>query len=553
MADNPYAQYAAPEAPRELTIRLKPANPYAEFAAAAPAPSAARTAGIVSSSLSPYATAAGVGAALGAPAGGIGAIPGAVAGVGALALSDLAALGYNVVAPRFGGRPVQMPSEAISSLYQRGGMGVEPTTSEEKLLASGLKGGASALSGVGAARTIGQNALSPGVQRAANWFAGSPGAQTSAGVAAGMAPTALREYADVENPYVLGGASLAASVAGGKALPFFAGKAASGVDALERIATGANVSRQALAQSADNLFENARAAGATYTPQSFDDFVQAAQRTGSAIDPRATQLAAPVRQVLDTIENYRNAPNSVAALHDLRQNINDVLQGPLSARAGTVIRNIRDDLDDYISTPANVRVASGDPTAGQQLLEGISTYKRSRLSDEILQIAERAALNTSTPFSSSVRTQFKQLADPKHPGRLAGFTEAERETIRSIARGGSESQFLKLLSSMAPSQRASVQSIPSLVAGGLTYAGTSDPLAAAAAAAGMYGVGRVAQGGQNVLARSAVNNLAAGVRRGDVQAPTFTSARDIAGRALPQALLQSQSPYGELNMNSMAR
>jgi hypothetical protein len=368
-----------------------------------------------------------------------------------------------------------------------------------------------------------------------------------------MAPTALREYGGVENPYVLGGASLAAGVGGGKLLPYLGGTGEQVVDAATRFATGANVSRQALAQRADDLFENARAAGATYTPQSFDDFVQSAQRTGSAIDPRATELAAPVRQVLNTIGGYRNTPNSISELHDLRQNINEVLKGPISPRAGDVIRGIRDNLDDYISTPANVRVASGDPTAGQQLLEGIGTYKRSRLSDEILEIAESAAMNTGTSFSASIRNQFKQLANPKHPGRLAGFTDDEKETIRAIAKGGSESQFLKLLSSMAPSQRASVQSIPSLVAGGLTYAGTSDPLAAAAAAAGMYGIGRVAQGGQNVLARSAVNNLAAGVRRGDVQAPTFTSARDIAGRALPQALLQSQSPYGELNMNSMAR
>ena len=518
-----------------------------------PKPSAARTAGVVSSSLSPYFTAGAAGAALGAPVGGVGAIPGAIAGVGALALSDLAALGYNVAGGAFGAKPIQMPSDAIAALYQRGGMGVEPVTSEEKLLASGLKGGASALGGVGAARTFAQNTLSPGVQRVANWFATNPGSQTAAGVTASMAPTALREYGGVENPYVLGGASLAAGVGGGKLLPYLGGKGEQVVDAATRFATGANVSRQALAQRADDLFENARAANATYTPQSFDDFVAEAQRVGSAIDPRATELAEPVRKVLATVENYRDAPNSVSQLHDLRQNINEVLKTNISPRAGDTIRNIRNSLDDYISTPTNLRVGSGDPAAGQQLLEGIGTYKRSRLSDEILEIAESAAMNTGTSFSTSIRNQFKQLANPKHPGRLAGFTDDEKETIRAIAKGGSESQFLKLLSSMAPSQRASVQSIPSLIAGGLTYAGTSDPLAAAAAAAGMYGVGRVAQGGQNALARSSVNNLAAGIRRGDVVAPTFTSARDIAGRVAPQVLMGAQSPYGELDFNAMAR
>ena len=528
-------------------------DPDAYLGAKPTAPSATRIAGVTSSSLSPYATAAGVGAALGAPAGGVGAIPGAVAGVGALALSDLAALGYNVVAPRFGGQPIQAPSEAISSLYQRGGMGIEPVTPEEKLYASGLKGGASALSLANAAQTIGRNVLSPGVQRVVNWFAGNRGAQTAAGVTASMAPTALREYGGVENPYVLGGASLAAGVAGGKALPYFAGKAVGGVEALERVVTGANVSRQALAQSADNLFENARAAGATYTPQSFDDFVQSAQRTGAAIDPRATQLFAPVRQILDTIKGYRNAPNSVSQLHDLRQEINEVLKGPLSPRAGDVIRGIRDNLDDYISTPANVRVASGDPTAGQQLLEGISTYKRSRLSDEILEIAEQAALNKSVPFASSVRTQFKQLANPKHPGRLAGFTDAEKETIRSIAKGGSESKILGFISSLTPGPSTVVNATPSLMAGGLTYAGTQDPAAAAAATIGMYGAGRAARAGQNVLAQRTVNSLAAGIRRGDVQAPTFTPAGAIAGRVAPQVLLQSQSPYGDLDLNAMAR
>lgn len=540
-AEGPWSKYAGPSEP---VVAPTPA-------ASAPAPSAARMAGIASSALSPYATAAGVGAALGAPAGGIGAIPGAVAGVGALALSDLAALGYNVAAPLFGGRSIQMPSEAISSLYQRGGMGVEPVTPEEKLLSSGLRGAASALGGVGAARTVAQNAMSPAVQRGANWLAAGPGSQASAGAAAGLAPTALREYAGVEDPFILGGASLAAGIAGGKAGPAVGGSVARGVDAAQRLATGANVSRQAIAQQADELFNAARATGATYTSQSFDDFVRDAARAGAAIDPRATELAAPVRQVLDTIENFRGAPNSVQAVHDLRQNINAVLDAGVSPRAGNVIRDIRDRLDEYISTPANVQLAGGDPAAGQQLLQGISTYSRSRRSEEILNIIDKASRNSSTPFASSVRAQFKQIANS--PRRLNRFTPEERDNIRAIASGSSESQILKFVASLTPGATGVFNAVAPLAAGGLTYAGTQNPVAAAAAGLGMYGAGRGAQMLQNAMAQRAANQLAGGIRRGDVVAPTFTPASAIAGRVAPQVLMNAQSPYGELDLNAMAR
>lgn len=530
------------------------AIPPAEGAARGGPPS--RVPGIVAGALAPYATAAGAGALMGAPVGGIGAIPGAVAGVGALALSDLAALGYNVAAPAFGGRPIQMPSEAIESLYRRGGVGVAPETltPEEAVLASGVRGGASALGGVGAARTFAQQAASPTVRRVANWFASQPVTQTAAGVGAGVAPAVAREYYDVQDPLALGLISVAGGVGAAKTAPM-AGRVLEGsADFAQRLATGVRSSREALSQNIDDLFSSARQSGATYTPQSFDRLIDEVRDIGSKIDPRATELSAPIRAVLNTVENFKGTPNTVEQLHALRKNVGKIAYDrETTPEVRGILLDIRNSLDNYISTPSNVTVASGDPAAGMQLIQGIRNYARQMKSDEILDIVERASMNTSVPISSSIRTQFKQLADPKHPKRLAGFTEDEKEVIRAIAKGKAEWSPLKFLTSLSPTNAAATRAALPLAGGGATYYGTGDPYAAGAVTLGMYGAGRGAQSLQNQLAMNAANRLAAGIRRGDVVAPTSVPAGAAAVRVAPQALMNAMSPYGDLNLNAFSQ
>ena len=89
----------------------------------------------------PYATVAGMGALMGAPFGGpAGAATGAALGVGALGLGDLATGLYNIAAPRMGTPTVTQPSTAIEQLYGRVGVGAEPETEEQRMLAAGIRG-----------------------------------------------------------------------------------------------------------------------------------------------------------------------------------------------------------------------------------------------------------------------------------------------------------------------------------------------------------------------------------------------------------------------------
>lgn len=501
-----------------------------------PAGAGSRMTGVAARALAPYATVAGLGAAAGAPAGGIGALPGAAAGVGALALTDLGTSIYNLAGMPFGLQPVQTGSEAIRNLYGRAGVGVKPETPQEKLVSAALEGGAGAFGGAAGARAA-ANALAAGTrgQRVANFMATAPGTQTVAGVGGAVAPTALQEYGSVENPLALGAASVGGAVLAGKAGPAIAEKTVRLGEAAQRIVTGANVGRQQIAQQADQLFDAARAAGATYTPQSFDTLVQDAGRIAAQIDPR-TNLAAPVQAALREIETFRGTPNDIRALHDLRQSLSAASNAPgLAPRVGSAIRDMRDALDDYLTNPANM-TAPG--VSGQQLMEGIGTYARLMKSERIMDIAERAAQNSSTPFASSVRTQFKQLA--QNPKQLAKFTPDEQETIRAIARGASESTVLNFLSKMVPSFSVSgaVRTAAPAMVGGYGYSTGSPELMALGGGLAAAGLG--ARGFRNVMANQTVNQLAAGIRRGDVRPPVFTPAFEIGTRAIPQAVIEAQ-------------
>jgi hypothetical protein len=511
---------------------------YAELPAApagAGASPGARWAGIASRALAPYATAAGAGAVAGSPIGGIGAIPGAAAGMGALALTDLGTSIYNLAATPFGFQAVPTGSEAIRNLYGKAGVGVAPETPGEKMFAAGLEGGAGALGGAGAARTLANTLAAGRAQRAANFMAAAPGTQAVAGAGGAIAPTALQEYGGVENPLALGAASLGGAMLAGKVGPALAERGVKLGEAARRIVTGANVGRQQLAQQADQLFDAARASGVAYTPQSFDNFAQEAGRVANQIDPR-TQLSQPVRDALAEIENFRGTPNDIRALHDLRQSLSQQANAPgLAPRAGSVIRQMRDQLDDYLTTPANM---SAPNLGGEQLMEGIGTYSRLMKSDRILEIAEKAAQNQTGTFASSVRTQFKQLA--QNPKQLARFTPDEQETIRAIAKGASENAVLQFMSQMAPSislSGAVRAAVPAMV-GGYGYMSGSPELMALGGTLGAAGLG--ARGLRNVMANQTVNQLAAGIRRGDVRPPMFTPALEIGARAVPQALIEAQ-------------
>lgn len=156
---------------------------------------------VISRAASPYAAAAALGGTAGSVVPGVGTLIGAGAGMGALALTDLASGVYNAGASLFGGDRIPSGSEAIKSLYPASW---QPQTTGQRIAESTTEGVTAAL-GVGGASKAATNALANAgrtAPRVVNALGQNLGAQTVAGAAAGTGVGAARE-AGIENPIAL--------------------------------------------------------------------------------------------------------------------------------------------------------------------------------------------------------------------------------------------------------------------------------------------------------------------------------------------------------------
>jgi len=487
----------------------------------------------------PYATAATAGAALGAlggPAAPITVPAGAMAGMGALALTDLASGLYNVAATPFGAKPIPSGSEAMRNMYAKAGMYQEPTTPEERFQAAATEGALSGVGGVGAARTLATNALRPGVQRIANWFAQQPMSQAFGGAGAAATPVAMRE-SGIDDPYALTAGSLAGGIVSGKAGPALLETGVRAVEGGRNIVRGLNVSRdEALARAKAN-FQTATNSGVRYDPAAFNTFSQEAETALRANNwnPLANREAR-VDDALALINRYQGQPRTIDELHSLRKDIGDLHKGQgASKEASRLIGVIEDRLDDFITTPMNATAATGNVAEAQQAFtDAIAGYSRWAKSEDILKAVDRASKKEN--FSSALKSEFGKISNS--PTKLRYFNDEEREAIANIAKGGANSSALQFLGALGPSgftKASAVRSILPTAVGG--YGAATDNPTAMAFGAGMAGAGAGARGLQNFMSRGYANELAAAMRRGDVRAPMSAFATDVAGRTIPQTLM----------------
>lgn len=203
--NDPFAEFA--DAPQ--------ADPFAEFADATPKLSYPEkvAAGVtdfarevINPVIGPYVTAAGVGAAAGAPFAGVGAAPGAAFGAAALGVSDIAASMYNVGRGVVGLDPVRIPSQIIRDLYPEGIMS-EPTGPTTRVLRTGAEFAIPAQAQARAARELTEQ-IAPSVTRqVTEELARLPGQQTTAALAAAGGLETARFFG-AENPLIETGATL---------------------------------------------------------------------------------------------------------------------------------------------------------------------------------------------------------------------------------------------------------------------------------------------------------------------------------------------------------
>ena len=519
------------------------ADPFA--GAAAPDTSAAQNVGVAARAAYPQATATGLGALVGSRFGAPGARVGAALGPLALGLGDIAATGYNVAAPYIGTPQVSTPSELIQSGFERGGFGARPQTPEQELLSAGVSGGAGGAAQAAAFNVLARR-LGPTVAR--NVFAQlgqQPVVQAGAGAGAAMAPAALREYADVEDPYALMASSLVGAVLGGKATSAAGNVGRAAVD-LPRMATTPTTTE--IRNQAQRAYRQAEAAGVTYDPaavtQFGDDLATTLRREGFDADlhPKASAALRRIQEAgQPAAPGAAAAPVSFEDLDILRR----VARGArLSTDADErrIGRMIIEKLDDFALRPPSNAVVSGDEkAAGTAIREARSLWSRMSKSSEIEDLVENAKLSAQGVggrMDEAIRAQFASLARDINKGRNPGFTPEEVANIERIAKGETMRFGTRAVSALAPSSTLRGLTTAATQAGGIALA-ANDPYAAAFAIPTMA-VGMGARGARNAMAQIDAARLAAGVRRGDVTAPFAARPVPLVSPTLQQILYQTE-------------
>jgi hypothetical protein len=533
---NPFDEFDAPAA-----------NPFDEFDTAPPAPKEpnggfmeglGRTAGVVTNALSPYATAAGLGAVAGAPFAGVGALPGAAGGVLTLGLGDLGTTLYNAAAPSFGGPRMPLPSETIRRQYQKAGIGLEPVTTNERLLSAGIEGAAGALSGSGAANQFASLVRNPTTRKVLTALAEQPRAQAAAGAGSAMAGQGAAELG--LGPTAQLAASLAGGVAGGR--------------------MGATrpkvVTPEAIKAKAQAAYKTAEDAGAAFTPSSVAT-LGAETRQALSSDPNVQfnltlhpRIGVALKE-LDDLAANANGPISFSRLEMARRVANEARKSvdPSERRLGHLVI---EKIDDFVQNPpAGGVVGGGQPEAAAAIKEARTAW-RQKSQAEMLDAAVAKASNAEGGLTSTnLRAKIRSIVD--NPNRLRQFDPETQKALKNFVGNVNMVASLQTLGKIAPSFDARRMG-GGLVAGGLAYGGY--PVLAGTAAL----TGLAAKSGANSLAKSRITSMANKLRgTPDFKLPAAGIGMATATQApLGQVLLgygigpsgESYPMYGEPSKNS---
>jgi hypothetical protein len=403
--------------------------------------SAAQYAGVISSALLPYATAAGAGAlATGVPTGGLGAPLGAAAGVTALGAADLGTTLYNLGATLFDAERIPLPSETIRKGYENVGIGRRPQTPEQEVLFRTVEGAGGGLSGATAFKELARN-TTPGVARNVMQELGrGPGVQAAAGAGAAAAPTIAREYAGVENPLAQFGLSVAGGMAGG------------------RMATprATPVTSEQFVKQADAAYQRARDAGVRFDTAAIANLAQDIRKGMSTPDMTFRPKLHPrINAVLEDIDDAvaeaqkNGTPISFSELELLRRVARtgarsmDADERRLGAG---IIRNI----DDFIDAPPPNAVVAGDaPGAASAIKEARTAWRRMSQSDNINNMILEKAADTAEGVSANTIRQAARSIN-KSESKKRAFDPAIQKQIKDLGRGTGGLSTLQGLGTFGP-------------------------------------------------------------------------------------------------------
>jgi hypothetical protein len=465
--------------------------------------SAAQYAGVISSALLPYATAAGAGAlATGVPTGGLGAPLGAAAGVTALGVADLGTTLYNLGATLFDADRVPLPSETIRKGYLSAGIGRKPQTPDQEVLFRTVEGAGGGLSGASAFKELSRTAT-PGVTRNVMQELGrGPGVQTAAGAGAAAAPTIGREYAGIENPLAQFGLSVAGGMTGG------------------RIATprATPVSREQLVSKAASDYRRAEEAGVQFDAAAIADLSQSIRRSLSdpkvqfdeVLHPRVNRVLQRMEAVVADAEK-NNAPISFSQLELLRR-VARTAGSSLDKDERRLTSNIIRQLDEFVGAPPANAVIAGDAVDASRYIENArKSWRRMSQMDAIDGMVEKATNSAEGLSANSLRSVARTVAN--NPNKMRSFDPDIQKQIKSLVRGSGGLSTLQTVGMLGPkipkTAPEMIRAIPgaSLLTGSGTAAYSGSP-GLAAAGLTVAGTGLASNAAANKLALSRVNKMA---------------------------------------------
>lgn len=230
----------------------------------------------------------------------------------------------------------------------------------------------------------------------------------------------------------------------------------------------------------NKAYQAADQAGVVIAPQSFQKF---ATDLGSDLTKNNVVQADIHKNALSALsviqdEAASGAPMTLSRADAVRKAVNGAIEkaaGPNGS--GDDLRlamKVKNGLDDYLDNLQPHDTLAGDPTVAVPLLkEARSIARRQFKGEQIQEIIDLAQNSASTNYSASgyeqaLRVGFKNLNAKmiKDPNLAKTFTDAEREAIVKVAKGGAIGNGLRLLGKFSPTGPVS-SGMASVVGGGL--------------------------------------------------------------------------------------
>lgn len=391
------------------------------------------------------------------------------AGIGAVTaipamLADAPVAVGNIVSSLFGGKTMQLPSQALQQTMTAAGLPV-PETTAEKALSAGVE--AAGGTGLTAQLAKGMQALKPLTQAVPQQVAGSATAATAA------APVAEVVTEKTESPL----AGLVASLVVGGAAGTMGAKAAAGKQAplptLDDIKARAQTQYKTMSDQGINL-----------KPKSVLDFVDNTETELAKLNlnPKL-DTHKPVATVLEDWKDMVGQQRvSFDKLEQMRSKMNELRSSkePATRRlAGAAIA----EMDQFIANikPTDILAQQGKldtaVSAVQAARKDWRNLSRASVLEDALDIAEAKALDPKASEGELIRRQLINLAANKEKMRL--FSEREQNAIKSVAKGRSGDPLLSLAARFNPERSQ-------LVAAGSLAGATANPVAAATISGGGF-------------------------------------------------------------------